>query len=208
GEGWKAAMCAASASMTSSFVRPPIAGTTSSTGRTSEMRMAGGGSRRRAGQNTAPGHGCAPRPTAVPCKLQPMHGNVQCVAFRDLPGARRINIVSPMVDYGAFERAIGLNWYNVDPNLQALMDRLLDPADREWAEGHLVRIGALCGGPIAERAETVDKNPPRLERYDRWGKEVYRVIHHPATIAAKRDAWEGGISGPRLRREAERRGPR
>jgi len=111
-----------------------------------------------------------------------------------------------MVDYGAFERAIGLNWYTVDPNLQALMDRLLDPADREWAEGHLLRIGALCGGPIAERAETVDKNPPRLERYDRWGKEVYRIVHHPAAIAAKRDAWEAGISGPRLRREAERRG--
>jgi len=65
-----------------------------------------------------------------------------------------------MVNYGVFERAIGLNWYTVDPNLRALMDRLLDPADREWAEGHLVRIGALCGGPIAERAETIDKSPP------------------------------------------------
>ena len=111
-----------------------------------------------------------------------------------------------MVNYGVFERAIGLNWYTVDPNLRALMDRLLDPADREWAEGHLVRIGALCGGPIAECAETIDKNPPRLERYDRWGKEVCRIVHHPATLAAKRDAWEAGISGPRLRREAERRG--
>ena len=54
--------------------------------------------------------------------------------------------------------------------------------------------------------ETIDKSPPRLERYDRWGKEVCRIVHHPATLAAKRDAWEAGISGPRLRREAERRG--
>src|SRR5262249_58861732 len=33
-----------------------------------------------------------------------------------------------------------------------------------------------------------------------------RVSPPPATTAAKRDAWEGGISGPGLRREAERRG--
>jgi acyl-CoA dehydrogenase len=110
-----------------------------------------------------------------------------------------------MIDYAAFERAIGLNWYEVDPNLRALMDRLLDPADRDWAENALRRAGALCGGPIGERAEAIDKHPPRLERYDRWGEESNRVVHHPATLAAKRDLWECGISGPRLRLEALRR---
>jgi len=111
-----------------------------------------------------------------------------------------------MIDYAAFERAIGLNWYEVDPNLRALMDRLLDPVDRDWVEETLRRAGALCGGPIGERAETIDKHPPQLERYDRWGEESGRVVHHPATLAAKRDLWECGISGPRLRREASRRG--
>jgi len=111
-----------------------------------------------------------------------------------------------MIDYHAFDRAIGLNWYTTDPNLRALMDRLLDPPDRAWAEEHLQRIGALCGGPIAERAEIIDKNPPRLERYDRWGEEANRIAHHPASVAAKQNCWESGISGARLRREARERG--
>lgn len=113
---------------------------------------------------------------------------------------------SVMIDYRVFDRAIGLNWYEIDPNLGALMDRLLDPADREWAKATLERAGALCGGPIAERAELIDKHPPRLERYDRWGEEAGRVVHHPTALAAKRDLWECGISGPRLRVEARRRG--
>jgi hypothetical protein len=111
-----------------------------------------------------------------------------------------------MIDYHAFERAIGLNWYTVDPNLRGLMDRLLDPADRAWAEVRLTEIGALAGGPIAEAAEVIDKHPPRLERYDRWGEEVNQVVHHPATAAAKKACWESGISGSRLRRECEERG--
>lgn len=101
------------------------------------------------------------------------------------------------IDYAAFESAIGLNWYLVDPNLRFLMDRYLPPEDREWAEEHLVRWGELCGGPIAARAEVIDRNPPRLERYDAWGNEVCRVIHHPDAIATKRDIWEQGPNGLR-----------
>jgi alkylation response protein AidB-like acyl-CoA dehydrogenase len=54
-------------------------------------------------------------------------------------------------------------------------------------------MGALCGGPIAERAETTDRNPPRLERFDRWGNEVNTVIHHPGAIATKKDLFESGL---------------
>jgi len=93
-----------------------------------------------------------------------------------------------MIDYRSFDRAVGLNWYTVDPNLRALMDRLLDLPDRPWAEERLQEIGALCGGPIAAAGEIVDKHPPRLERYDRWGEEANRVVHHPAAIAAKKAA--------------------
>ena len=113
-----------------------------------------------------------------------------------------------MIDYGSFERAVGLDWYGVDPDLQAILERLLAPEDRTWAVPHLERIGALCGGPIAERGEVIDKNPPRLERYDRWGEEVNRVVHHPATVASKRDCWESGVTGALLEREAERHGRR
>src|SRR5262249_35050131 len=110
----------------------------------------------RAGHHAAPGLRATRHRDAVQTAIPASQCAVAAAApRRGLPPRARINIVPPMIDYEAFERAIGLNWYTVDPNLQALMDRLLDPADREWAEDHLVRIGALCGGPIAERAETI-----------------------------------------------------
>lgn len=101
------------------------------------------------------------------------------------------------IDYAEFESAIGLNWYEVDPNLRFLMDRHVSAEDRDWAEEQLLRWGELCGGPIAERAEIVDKNPPRLERYDAWGNEVSRIVHHPAALEMKRYIWEESASGLR-----------
>src|SRR3990172_3290020 len=101
----------------------------------------------------------------------------------------------PSIDYAQFESAIGLNWYLFDPNLRLLMDCHIAPADRAWAEEHLVRWGALCGGPIAARAEVIDRNPPRLERYDALGNEVSGIVHHPDAIASKRDIWEQGPHG-------------
>jgi acyl-CoA dehydrogenase len=111
-----------------------------------------------------------------------------------------------MIDYAQFERAQGLNWYAVDPDLRFLMDYHLDAADRDWAEAHLQRMGTLCGARIAERSETVDKNPPRLERYDRWGEEINEVVHHPASLATKRDLWEHGFLGLPWSREVKERG--
>ncbi|MCH7483637.1 MAG: acyl-CoA dehydrogenase family protein [Chloroflexi bacterium] len=99
------------------------------------------------------------------------------------------------IDYAQTESAIGLNWYEIDPNLSKLMDRYVAPADRDWAEGVLRRWGKLCGGPIAGRAEIIDKNPPRLERYDRWGEEIASIVHHPSAIDQKRDIWNEGPTG-------------
>ncbi|MCL5044850.1 MAG: acyl-CoA dehydrogenase family protein [Deltaproteobacteria bacterium] len=113
-----------------------------------------------------------------------------------------------MIDYSRFQSAVGLNWYEIDANLRNLLLHRLEPEDFEWCDPELARIGALVGGPIAERAEITDKNPPRLVKFDRWGEEVDAVVHHPAAVATKRDAWTAGISGPRLRLEAARRGRR
>jgi alkylation response protein AidB-like acyl-CoA dehydrogenase len=113
-----------------------------------------------------------------------------------------------MINYAELESAIGLNWYKIDPNLQEIMRRRLDPADLEWCEPELMAIGALVGGPIAARAEVTDKNPPQLVKYDRWGESIDEIVHHSGATATKRDAWMAGISGPRLRIEAARRGRR
>lgn len=99
-------------------------------------------------------------------------------------------------DYAAFEGAIGLDWYELDPNLAQLLDRLLpDPADRSFAEEHVRRFGRLCGTEIARRAEVTDKHPPELVTHDRWGHEIGRVEHHPAWEANKADLVRAGFVG-------------
>lgn len=91
--------------------------------------------------------------------------------------------------------AIGLNFYETDLPLVEQVRRRVDPDVKKWAEARLSGWGELCGGPIARRAEVIDKNPPRLERYDRWGYEVNRVVHHPDGIATKRDLCEAAYTG-------------
>ena len=62
------------------------------------------------------------------------------------------------------------------------------------------------GGPIAERAEETDRNPPRLEKYDRWGRDVSEVVM-PATFeASRRDLIEHNFSSPAFRDEARQAG--
>ena len=75
-----------------------------------------------------------------------------------------------------YQGATGLNWYTTDPTLQATMAYYLQPDELAVADPHLTRIGALMGGPVTRWAEETDRNPPRLERYDRWGHDISRVI--------------------------------
>ena len=49
--------------------------------------------------------------------------------------------------------AVSRNWYRCDPTLQFLMRRYLGAEGLAWATPHLERLGALMGGPVAERAE-------------------------------------------------------
>jgi alkylation response protein AidB-like acyl-CoA dehydrogenase len=111
---------------------------------------------------------------------------------RRSPGS--LGVVLP--DYASYDQAIGLDWYDVDPNLRLLLDRLLpDAGDRAFAEDHAARYGVLCGGPLAERAEITDKHGPTLARYDRWGVEVDEIVHHPAWLESKADLVRAGFVG-------------
>jgi alkylation response protein AidB-like acyl-CoA dehydrogenase len=101
------------------------------------------------------------------------------------------------IDFRTMESPIGVNWYDIDPNLQQLVERLAMPEDRAFAEEHLRRMGGVMGERVAPRAEITDKNPPRLERYDRWGHEVNAIVHHESALATKRDIWESGFLGLR-----------
>lgn len=105
-----------------------------------------------------------------------------------------------------YRGAVGLNWYTCDPQLQAHMRRHLGDEGLAWAQPHLEATGALIGGPIAERAEETDRNPPRLEKYDRWGHDISRIVM-PATFeASRRDLVEHSLTSTALRRAAEEAG--
>ncbi len=101
------------------------------------------------------------------------------------------------IDYAAIDSAIGLNWYEVDPNLRQLVERLVLPEDHAFADQQLRNMGGVIGGPVAARAEVTDKHPPRLEKYDAWGNETNEIVHHQTAIDTKRDLWENGFLGLR-----------
>ncbi|MBV8386592.1 MAG: acyl-CoA dehydrogenase family protein [Acidimicrobiia bacterium] len=91
-------------------------------------------------------------------------------------------------DYATYDEAMGLDWYEVDPNLRFTLDRLLpEAADRAIAEELVSEYGPLVGGPIARRAEVTDKNGPVLERWDHWGREADRVVHNDTWLENKAD---------------------
>ncbi len=85
-----------------------------------------------------------------------------------------------------YQGAVGLNWYRTDPSLQLTMAYYLQPDELALAEPHLTRIGELMGGPVARWAEDTDRNPPRLERYDRWGHDISRIVQPPSFTESKR----------------------
>ncbi|MHB1446265.1 MAG: acyl-CoA dehydrogenase family protein [Acidimicrobiales bacterium] len=101
-------------------------------------------------------------------------------------------------DYRAHDGAIGLNWYELDPNLSFLLDRHLpDGTDRALAEAEVATYGRLVGETLAARAEETDKHGPYLSRYDRWGQERDLIVHHPTWTANKADLVRHGFVGAR-----------
>src|SRR5579884_337219 len=109
-------------------------------------------------------------------------------------------------DTGRYRGAVGLNWYSCDPSLQFIVRSRLSPPALAWATPRLEEIGALMGGPVAARAEETDRNPPRLERYDRWGHDVGRVVMPPSFEASKADLVAHSFSTPAFRSSAAEAG--
>jgi alkylation response protein AidB-like acyl-CoA dehydrogenase len=89
-----------------------------------------------------------------------------------------------------YRGAVGLNWYLTDPTLQATMAYYLKPDELAVVEPHLIRIGELMGGPVARWAEETDQNPPRLQRYDRWGHDISQVVMPSSFTESKRAVLE------------------
>ena len=109
---------------------------------------------------------------------------------------------SERYDTDRYLGAVGLNWYSCDPTLQFVLEQHMKPEDLDWARPRLEAYGALCGGPVARRAEETDRNPPRLERFDRWGHDVSEVVMPASFEANRRDLISHSFSGTAVRNEA------
>jgi hypothetical protein len=102
--------------------------------------------------------------------------------------------------------ATGLNWWQCDPTLQFLMRYYLSADEFAWAEPHLDRVGRLMGVEVSQRAELTDRNPPRLERYDRWGHDISEVVLPPSFLESRRDVLANSFTTPSIRDDAAGRG--
>ncbi|MFI6514222.1 acyl-CoA dehydrogenase family protein [Spirillospora sp. NPDC050679] len=105
-----------------------------------------------------------------------------------------------------YRGAAGLNWYACDPTLRFVLEQRLGKDGLAWAEPRLTDLGALMGGPVAARAEETDRNPPRLEKYDRWGRDVSRVVMPPSFEAARADLVATSFTRPEFFAEARAAG--
>lgn len=113
---------------------------------------------------------------------------------------------SQRYETGRYHSAVGLNWWECDPTLQFLARMYFDDAALAWATPHLERLGALMGGPVAEWAVEIDRNPPYLERYDRWGNETSRVVLPPAFQSSRAAVEADNFSSDAWRAEAAEAG--
>lgn len=74
----------------------------------------------------------------------------------------------------------GLNFFDIDHQLQSVLE-LYCPEDlRQHMLPHWRRLGALAGGKLDDLAMTADRHPPKLHHRDRYGRDAAWIEHHPA----------------------------
>lgn len=74
----------------------------------------------------------------------------------------------------------GLNFFDLDPQLQGLLGLYLPGEMREHLWPYLRRLGELAGGQLDELAEIADRHPPVLHPRDRFGRDEEWIEYHPA----------------------------
>jgi alkylation response protein AidB-like acyl-CoA dehydrogenase len=104
-----------------------------------------------------------------------------------------------------YQGATGRNWWSCDPTLQLLMRRHLGDGFA-WATPYLEKLGALMGGTVAECAEETDRHPPRLEKYDKWGRDVSEVVMPPSFHTARNALMANNFTAPAFADEARANG--
>jgi alkylation response protein AidB-like acyl-CoA dehydrogenase len=88
-----------------------------------------------------------------------------------------------------------VNYYELDRNLRAVLELHVGDGVLQWAQERLATLGARCGGEVVRRADVYDRVGHELERYDRFGRDVSRVVHHPDWLANRDEMFDFGLVG-------------
>ena len=83
----------------------------------------------------------------------------------------------------------GVNLFEADAELQALLPLYLEPDLHVHLLPHLRRLGGLAGGELDELAGIADRHPPTLSLRNRQGQDQQRIDKHPAYVALERVAF-------------------
>ncbi len=74
----------------------------------------------------------------------------------------------------------GGNFFECDPDLQALLELYLDEDTYRHLRPHLSRLGELAAGELDECAYLANRHPPELHQRDRRGRDIQSISFHPA----------------------------
>jgi acyl-CoA dehydrogenase len=96
-------------------------------------------------------------------------------------------------DYADLDRGRHVNYYEYDPTLQRVVDRVLDGDDHADATDRLRAFGEHAGHTIADNADYVDDHGPELRTYGDHG-DVVNEVRYPAELHEEaRLAYESGM---------------
>jgi acyl-CoA dehydrogenase len=89
----------------------------------------------------------------------------------------------------------GVNYYDTDDNLCRTLRAYLPEPVASWAEEPLRELGGRAGTDLVRRADTYDAAGPVLVRYDKLGREVSQIAHHPDWPASLNEVLDFGVVG-------------
>ncbi|MCC7281215.1 MAG: acyl-CoA dehydrogenase family protein [Acetobacteraceae bacterium] len=81
---------------------------------------------------------------------------------------------------GVAPDATGGNFWRDDAALADLLALRMEGRLREHLAPHFDRLGGLAAGALDQLARAIDANPPVLCPRDRFGRDDFRIDHHPA----------------------------
>ena len=99
----------------------------------------------------------------------------------------------PPFEYGEYEEGRNVNYWRLNPALQAAVRRVYPDEEFEWANERLEEFGGVVGHTIADNADLIDEHGPELRTYDKHGDLLNEVRYHPKQFENEELIYERGI---------------